>query len=499
MSLLGIDIGTSGCKAAAFALDGRCLAGAHREYPTLHPQPGWAELDSRAVWEQVSATIRETATQTRTDPITALCASSMGEALVPVTANREILGHSILSSDPRGDEYIRALSQRISQEDFYAINPNILGVNYSLPKLLWLKDHDPELYRQANRFCFWGDMVGFMLGCEPVTGFSLANRSLLLDIRKEDWAEPLLKLSGVPRAKLPRIVPAGTVAGKVSAAQAARLGLPAGVAVVVGGHDQCCNSLGAGIYQAGQAVCGIGTYECITPVYDHIPESAAMLRNGLNVEHHLLKNLYVSFIYNQGGTLVRWFRDTFAGADRKQLGPQADIYDLLAKEMPANPTRLLTLPYFEMTGPPHFTANAAGAIIGLKTSTTRGEILKSIMECETFYFVESLAALRDMGIDTTEFIATGGGARSDVWLQIKADIFGIPFVRPRITEGSVLGAAILAGLATGVFRHPAEGVQAFVQRDRVFTPDSSRHARYQECYEKYRQLFPLLHDLLAGL
>jgi len=137
--------------------------------------------------------------------------------------------------------------------------------------------------------------------------------------------------------------------------------------------------------------------------------------------------------------------------------------------------------------------------LGLKTSTQRGEILKSIMECETMYFVDSIQALKTMGMDTSEFVATGGGAKSDQWLQIKADIFGIPFVRPRIIEASLLGAAMLAGIATDVFASPAEAVAQFVKRVKVFEPDPARHALYQEKLADYRALFPLLQDYLAKL
>jgi xylulokinase len=474
-----------------------CLASAYREYAAEHPQPGWAELDSRTVWNRVQENIAEVAAKVQKDPVRALCVSSMGEAATPVTLNRKVLGTCILSSDTRGSEYIRALAQSISQEEFYATNPNIFGVQYSLPKLLWRQEHQPELYRQADKFLLWGDFVAFMLGCEPISDYSLANRTLLFDIHKQDWSDRLLALAGIERAKLPSLMPSGSIAGTVCASVARTLNLPGNVAVVVGGHDQCCNALGAGVYQAGKAVCGIGTFECITPTFDRIPPAAAMLTNGLNTEHHVLANLFVAFIYNQGGCLLRWFRDTFARADRQLLPPGADIYEHLAAEMPAEPTRLLTLPYFEITGPPAFVDNASGVILGLKTSTSRGEILKSIMESVTFYFAESMQALGDLGIDSSEFVATGGGAKSDRWLQIKADILGVPLVRPRITEGSILGAAILAGTATGVYRSAAEGVAQLVKRDKVFEPNPARHRLYQEKLEEYRELFPLLREFLA--
>ncbi len=494
MSLLGIDVGTSGCKAAAYGTGGGCVASANREYPTVHPRPGWAELDSRLVLARVKEVIAEVAAQTAHDPITALCVSSMGEAMTPVARDGQAQANSILQVDIRGTEYALRLEADFGREAFYAINPNIPGPNYSLPKLLWLRDNEPALFNSAWKFLLWGDLVSFMLGGEPVTSYALANRTLLFDIRKEAWSEPLLKWSGIEAECLPRPVPSGTVAGEVRDDVAAELGLPKGVKIVVGAHDQCCGALGAGICTGGKAVCGMGTVECITPVYDGIPPAETMLPLGLNVEHHVLPGLYLSFLYNQSGSLVKWFRDTFAADLRGD-----DVYGALMGEMPEAPSRLLVLPHFEMTGAPNFITDSAGVIAGLRTSTERGEILKAIIEGAAFHFVESLDALRGLGMDMSEFIATGGGAKSAAWLQIKADIYGVPFVRPKVTECGALGAAILAGCATGVFNGPAEAVIRFVARDRIFEPNMSRHAHYREMHAKYRQVYPALKGLLTEL
>jgi xylulokinase len=519
MSILGIDLGTTGCKAAAYSKDGRCLAQAYRKYGAIHPGPGRSELDSRDVWDKVRQVIREVAagvgrgaqtgaTETATerttgrhaagsDPITALCVSSFGEAFVPVTGGREILGPSILNTDVRGAEYADALARDFGQEAFYRINPNILGPQYSLPKLMWTRDHEPELFGRTDFFLFWADFVPFMLGCEPAAANSLANRSLLFDLKKNDWSDELLGWSGIERKKLGRIVAGGTVIGTVDDRAAAELGLPRGVRVVAGGHDQCLNALGAGGIAPGKAVCGIGTFECITPTYGEVRVPMRMLELGLNMEHHVLPRLYVSFLYNQAGSLVKWFRETFAAAD---VAPEGiDIYAMLDREMPEAPTELLVLPHFDPPQWPEHVADTSGVIAGLKSGTPRGEILKAILECETFYFVDGMAALEKLGIETREFMATGGGARSDAWLQIKADIFGVPFVRPRISEGSMVGAAMLAGIATGVYGSAQEAVDVFVKRERTFEPDARRHAIYKEKLALYRELFPSMRGLLSKL
>ncbi|MEI7437091.1 MAG: FGGY family carbohydrate kinase [bacterium] len=494
MSLLGIDVGTSGCKAAVFDPDGRCLSLACREYSPVSPRPGWFELDSRVVTALVFEAIAEAVSRAADDPVTALCVSSLGEAMTPVDAGRRILGNSILMADQRGGDLVESVLEVLGSEAFYRINRNFPGSSYSLPKLLWLKQNQRELYDRTDRFLMWSDWIAYALGGEAVTSYSLASRTLLFDLQTGTWSPELLRLSGIDAGKLAMPCPSGTVIGEVSPAMAKQLNLPAGVRIVVGGHDQCCNALGAGIGSAGRAVCGIGSFECLTPVYDHVPPAEPMMRHGLNVEHHILPGLYVSFIYNQAGLLVKWFRNTFA-----QEAALDGAYARLDAEMPVEPTRLMVLPYFDVTGPPEFVGDASGVIAGLKMGTTRGEILKAILEGETFYFAAGLDALRDLGISTTEFVATGGGARSDKWLQIKADIFGVPFVRPRFTEGSLLGAAILAGVATGVFREVEEGVRRFVSRERIFDPDPVRHAFYQERYQKYRTLFPLMRDYLKHL
>ena len=499
MSLMGIDIGTSGCKVGVFTEAGRLLHLAYREYPTLHRRPGWAELDSVQVVHLVKDAIAEAAADAGGDPVAALCISAMGEAMTPVTADGNILGPAILSSDVRGGDYVRCLESEIGQAAFYRINPNVLAANYSLPKLMWLRDHDSRLYKDTWKFLLWTDLISFLFGGEPVTSYSHANRTLLFDVNREDWSDPLLAWADMSRELLATVAPSGTVTGTVAAPLAVELGLSPNTKIVLGGHDQCCNALGAGAITNGRAVCGIGTIECITPVFHPIPALDGMFNARLSIEHHVLPELYLSFIYNQSGVLLKWFRDVFAAADQRLLSASADIYEVLMEEMPAGPTGLLVLPHFEPTGAPEYISESAGVIVGLHTDTTRGMVLKAIIEGTAFYFCESLRALRTLGIDTSEFIATGGGAKSDVLLQTRADIFGTPFLRLKHTECGVAGAAMLAGLATGVYKDAGQAVEQFVVRDRVFEPNPHTHEQYSDSYERYRRLYPNLKDLLGEL
>ena len=499
MSLLGIDVGTSGCKAAVFDLSGQLLGAARAEYDHQRPQPGWAELDTPAVWEQIKTTIRLAVSQAA-EPVQALSVSSLGEAVVPVTAGRQILGPSLLNFDSRGAEYLPELAAKLPPERLYRINGNTPGNHYTLTKLLWLQRCRPGLYRQTDWFLHWSGFVAFMLGAEPVVDRSLANRSLLFDLDAGDWSDELLEIAGLDRQHLPPVVSAGRVIGQVAAVTAAELGLPAGIPIISGAHDQCCNGIGCGVIQPGLAMFGMGTFACMMPVFDRRPEAAMMLARGLNTEHHAMPGQYVSFIYNQGGALVRWFRDTFAAAERQAASLSGtDLYASLLAEMPAGPSRLLALPHFTTTGPPNFIADSSGLIAGLKLETPRGEILKALIEGDAFYLRESMESLPDAGIEIDAFRAAGGGSQSSAWIQVLADILGRPFVRLRIGEAGALGAAILAGAGCGVFPSIQAGVERMVQLERQFWPDPTLHARYTERFSLYRRLYPLMGETLQTL
>ncbi len=507
MSLLGIDVGTTGCKAAVFSESGMLLSSAYREYDIRVEKPGWAELDSGAVWNLIKETIKQAAYEGSSGqngpgcgPVRAMAVSSLGEAVVPVSRDRRILGSSILMFDIRGEEYLDTLRDSFDPGTFYRLNGNTIGNGFGLPKLMWLKEHRAQLYSETYKFLLWGSFVSFMLGCEPVVDYSLANRTLLFDLKREEWSEEVARAAEFDLTKLPMPVPPGTRIGELSASAAEELSLPRGMPIVSGAHDQCANALGCGVIEDGKAMYGMGTVICIVPVFSQMQDPRIMLAQGLNTEHHAVPGRYVSFIYNEGGSLFKWFRDTFAGADKTRAENEGrDIYEELISEMPEAPGSVMVLPHFSPTGPPHFISDSSGVITGLKTATTRGEILKGLLQGATFYFRECVESLPGTMIEIDNFHVVGGGSKSDRWVQLSSDIMGIPFVRPAVTEAGSLGAAIMAGKGSGVFSSVEEGVKAMVRLEKSFEPDLVMHSRYGELYEKYTRLWPLMKDYLRGL
>lgn len=486
MSLLGIDVGTTGCKAAVFSEEGMLLASAYEEYDLRRPQPGWAELDSQHVWAKIQTTIRRI-TATSPGPIQALAVSSMGEAMVPVTADRRIVGPSIVANlDLRGEDYLHLIGDHLNEEALYHITGNTLGTHYSLPKLVWIQKQEPDLYRTADKFLLWGGLVPYLLGASPAVDYSLANRTLVFDVGRRCWSEEILKLAGLDSRKLPPTVPSGTPIGTVSPRAADELGLPQHVIVVAGAHDQCATALGCGVVEGGQAVYGMGTFTCITPVFSQRRAPQLMLNRGLNTEHHVVPGHYVSFLYTPGGSLVKWFRDTFAAAE----GEADDIYAALLAEMPQGPSGILVLPHFAPTGPPSFISDSTGLIAGLRLETSRGEILKGILEGITFYLKECVDSLPPTGIEIDDYWVAGGGSQSDRWVQLSADILGRRFVRPAVTEAGALGAALIAGVGSGVYPSFETAVEGMIRRERTFEPDDDRHNMYGDWYERYQQLWP---------
>jgi len=496
MSLMGIDVGTSGCKAVIFSLDGRILSSAYREYAFVSPEPGWGQLESLAVWGKIKEAIAEAAAGC-SEGVTALAVTSLGESLVPVTRKREVLADSLLLFDPRGDEFLEELGSRLDDETLYRINGNTLGSPFSLSKLMWIKRNWAEAYQRAEVFLFWSGFVAFMLGAEPAADYSLANRSLLFDIDRTDWSERLLGWSGLDRDKLPDTAPSGTVIGRVSGQAAGELGLPEGAAICAGAHDQCANALGSGVTEAGDAMFGMGTYLCIVPVFAERPAARVMIERGLNTEHHARPDRFVSFIYNQCGSVVKWYRDTFAAQEHSRAQAEGtDVYDRLFAELPDEPGGVVVLPHFAFMGPPEFISDASGVIAGLRLDTRRGEVLKGILEGSIFALKESVATLPGAGIRPRRYRAAGGGSRSAAWVQLCADILDCPFERTDVTEAGALGAAILAGTGTGIYSSLEEGTAATVRiRDR-FEPDPAKVPLYAERYESYRELWSLLQDYL---
>lgn len=496
MSTLGLDIGTSGCKAVAFDTRGRQLALAYREYPILTPRDGWAELDSRQVCEACLSAVAEAAGAGGGDPVHAIGVSSQGEAFTPVAADGAILGNAMVSSDMRAVDQVALWSETFGAEALYAITGHTPHPMFTLFKLAWLRDHAPALWQQAARFLCFEDLFAQTLGLEPTMGYPLAGRTMLFDIKRHEWHPDILAALELQPARLATPVPTGTVVGTIPRAMARRLGLAAGAVLVAGGHDQPCGALGAGVIEPGVAMYASGTVECICPAFDQPVITPDLFRNNLCTYDFTIGGMYTTVAFSlTGGNLLKWFRDEWA-AEQVRLATEtdADAYSLILAAMSPNPTRVLALPYFTPSGTPYFDTETPGAIVGLRLSTTRGEVLRALLEGVALEMRLNLEILEQSGVPITELRGIGGGARNPALLQLKANVLNRPITRVAVTEAGCLGMAMLAHAAIEA-TNVRELARTWVTPLETVMPDVATVDHYAQQFAAYQRTY----SALAGL
>jgi xylulokinase len=497
MSLLGIDVGTTGTKAVAFSHEGEPIAASYREYSLQSPKPGYMEIDPHEATAAIKHVIAEVASQTAVDPISALAVSAQGEAAVPVSTDGRYLANVQVSMDERTVDYPDWWRERIDPAEVYGITGHAIYSIYTLPRTQWIQQHQPDVYRETWKFLCFPEFVLYLLGCEPVIDYSEAARTMGFDVRAKQWSQRMFDVAGVDMDKFPRAAQAGTVVGTVSDVVAVELGLPKGVRCVTGGHDQPCNALGAGITTGGSAVYGTGTVDCITPAFDGFVESDEFVRNNLACYPHVVPGKYVSVAYNStGGNLLKWYRDTYAVEERMQAEREGiDPYDVILRGLPDGPSSVMVLPHFTVTGTPWFDTNSRGAILGLKLATRREEVVKALIEGTAFEMKLNMRNLSEAGVPVESVRSTGGGAKSDMWNQLKADMLGVPVATLQTAEGGSLGTAMLAGVATGVYDTIDEAVGLLIREERVFEPRPEMVQRYAERFAIYCDVYPALRDI----
>lgn len=499
MAYMGIDIGTSGCKAAVFDSSGKLLSSSYREYPLIIQLPGWAELDSRKVIDACFEVIRKAASEAA-EPVRALAVSSQGEAFTPMDKNGEFLDNATVSSDCRAAEISESWSERFGREKLYGISGHTAHPMFSLFKLLWLRDNKPGLWKQTDKFLCFEDLLAYKLGGGPAMGWPLAGRTMLFDVVNKTWNEEILKAVGIRKNQLAAPLPSGTVSGTVSTETATELKLPENVKIVTGGHDQTIGALGAGVFTEGCAMYASGTVECITPAFSKPVFSDSLFKNNLCTYNYSLNNMFTTVAFSlTGGNLLKWFRDEFGRKEIEEAeSSKLDAYDLIMSNMPETPSSLLVLPYFTPSGTPYFDTSTKGAILGLRLSTGRWEILRALLEGVAMEMKLNLDILDKSGVAINELRAIGGGAKNRDWTQLKADVLNKPITSVEITEAGCLGAAALA-FAADTGRTAEECAQNWIKTKDIIHPDPEKAALYSEKFKTYKELYPSLKSLNINL
>jgi len=490
MNYLGIDIGTSGCKAVVFDDTGQQLALASREYDVIFYENGGAELDSEAVIEKCFRVIKECSEQVEPNSIAGLGISSQGEAFTAIGGQNEILCNAMISSDMRSEAYVKSWPEAFGEEKLYNITGHTAHPMFTLFKLLWLKDNKPDIWRKTGKLLCFEDLLQLKLGLDPAIGWPLAGRTMMFDVRKHEWSGEILDAIGLTPAQLAKPLPSGSIAGRIDKKIASELELADNAFVVTGGHDQPCGALGAGVTKPGMAMYATGTVECITPAFSTPVFTGDLQKNNLCTYDHTVNGMYVTVAFSlTGGNILKWFRDEFGQPENAQAEKSGEnAYELLLKTAGDKPSGLLVLPYFTPSGTPYFDTKTKGAILGLRLSTSRWELIRALLEGVAFEMRLNMDILEKSGCTIQELRAIGGGAKSKLWSQLKADVTGKKITTLDVTEAGCLGVAMLACSAfTGV--SVRELAEKWVKPQSVLYPNKELKKWYDERFGLYKKLY----------
>jgi len=493
MYFLGLDVGTGGSRAIVIDMAGGIAAAATVEHePFVSPYPGWAEQDPRDWWRASAAAIRAVLMEVDPQSIKAMGLSGQMHGSVLLDQKDEALRPAIIWCDQRTSDQCRAITETVGVERLieFTCNPALTG--FTLPKILWVREHEPEVWQQTRAVLLPKDYVRLQLSGDKATDVADASGTLLFDVSARKWSREMLSATEIDQRVLPVAYESPEVTGTISAAGNQATGLPKGTPIVAGAGDQAAGAVGMGIIRAGAVSATIGTSGVVFAASD---QPALDLQGRVHTFCHALPNRWHVMGVTQGaGLSLRWFRDQFgAGADDGR-----DPYERLtdeAAQVPAGADGLLWAPYLMGERTPHLDPNARAALVGLTASHTRAHVVRALLEGVAFSLRDTLEIFREMKVPVNEIRLGGGGARSRLWRQIQADVYAHEVATVKAEEGAAFGAAILAGVGAGAWPSVEAASDAVVRvADRVEQdPDSATLLEQQ--YARFRMMYPALRSI----
>ncbi len=500
MTYIGLDIGTTGCKASVIDQNGVTLYSKYCEYNLIFPSKDWVEIDAGMVWQKVCLALSELAAGNKSMRFDAIAVGSFGESVVLLDKDDKVIGNSIFYTDSRGNEEIRQVLAGIEQTELQNITGMPVHSMYSINKLLWIRKHRPEQWAKAERIMLFADYIGYMLTGKAVIDYSLASRSMMFDIHDKTWSKKIFRVFGFNTEAFSRPDVSGTVVGTVLPRIAAQLSLNDDIKLVLGAHDQACAAVGAGALQAGDAVDSIGAAECITAVIDREKANTQLFRYNFCCEPHAVPGKYITLAFHSSaGAAIKWYRDTFEQERYKYFEQRnQDIYRILDEECGAEPSEVYFLPHLAGSGTPMLDSRSRGAFLGLTLGTAKNQIYKSILEGICFETKLNTQLLEECGIRIDRMVSVGGGARSKTLLSIKSHIMGLKVCTLEAAESGAMGLAILCAYAMEAYGSIEQAAAVMVKEKGTCYPDSGMQKKYGEKFQIYRRIYPALKNIHLG-
>ena len=502
--MMGIDVGTTGTRAVIVRPDGHVVGAATGEHqPMRMARPGWAEQDPEDWWQATLVAIRSALEQTgvKGSEIAAVGFSGQMHGVVLLDKSRAVLRPSLIWCDQRSQAQCDWITNKVGAAQLiqYTSNPALTG--FSAPKILWVRDNEPKVYERVAHFLLPKDFVRYRLTGEFATDVSDASGTLLFDVTHRRWSPEMLSALGIDAQILPKAFESPEITGEITQEVAVLTGLSAGTPVVGGAGDQAASAVGNGIVLPGLTSATLGTSGVIF-TYTDAPKLDP--RGRIHTFCHAVPGKWHVMGVTQGaGLSLRWFRDNF-GYTEAWYGKQADVdpYELIIREaerIRPGSDGLLWLPYLMGERTPHLDSQARGMWFGMTAAHTRSHLVRSILEGVAFSLRDSLEIFKELGIPVEQIRASGGGSRSFLWRQIQADIYGKELVTLRTSEGSALGAALLAGVGAKIYASVEESAQEATQVKESMSPKPDNVATYEKYYQVYRDLYPAVQDLSHAL
>ncbi len=504
MALLGLDIGTTGVKALVIDDAGYTLATHTDEYPLSTPRPGWAEQDPERWWRATIAATKAVLAKARIrgDQIRGVGLSGQMHSSVFLDEHDEVIRPALLWCDGRTTEQRHQIIDTVGGEDAMrqlVSNPPLEG--FTLPKVIWLRDREPRNFERLRTLLLPKDYIRFRLTGEKLMEVSDAAGTAMFDVVHRRWSSELMKKLGLSPDMLVPVRESVDDCGHITSTAAELTGLKAGTVVAGGGADNTCGAVGTGIVREGRVLSSLGTSGVVFAHTDTVKVDPGMRAHTFC--HSVPGKWYLMGVMLSAGGSLRWLRDTVAEAERTQAQQaDRDPYDIMAEEAaqaPVGSEGLIFLPYLSGERTPHKDADARGAFVGLSLRHGRAHIMRSVFEGITFGMRDSLSIVRELGLSIEQIRATGGGAKSTFWRQMQADIYGAPVVTVNAAEGPAFGAALMGGVAAGVYGDLAEASDELVRVESTAEPDTKRAAQYDEWYEQFRALYPALKDQFGAI
>ncbi len=482
--LLGLDVGTTACKALLLDARGNLLAHATSNYDLSTPKPLWSEQNPNDWWKATSASIRQVLREAKVEPtqIAGVGLTGQMHGLVLLDDTGAVLRPAILWNDQRCAEECDEIHRLVGRDTILQRTGKPVLTGFTAPKILWVRAHEPEIFAATAKILLPKDFVRYRLTGEFHTDVADASGTSLFDVGKRQWSDGIIETLQVPRAWLPEVTESPVASAAVSAEGARQTGLVLGTPVIAGAGDQAAEAIGCGVVDDGSVSVTIGTSGVVFAATDSFDVDRA---GRLHAYCHAVAGMWhvMGVMLSAGGSL-RWYRDTLGG----------DTYDGLIKaasQVVPGCEGLLFLPYLTGERTPHADPYARGAFVGLTLRHGKAHLTRAVLEGVTFGLKDSLELVRALGVAVTTVRVSGGGARSPMWRQMMADVFGVEVVTVNVTQGAAFGAALLAGVGTGAWPGVAQAARSVVKQTGSAHPGADT-AKYEEPYQRYRALYPAL-------